>query len=112
MFYVGAIQLMMLALVTYNTTLREWALQYYGIELQLWHFVLGLFIIIFVGFVLEYMLSIPALIAVSNEQMYAHQSPIKTDFEEVKERLTKIEKELQQLRREQPKKERWELIHK
>ena len=97
-FYVGAIQLIMLALVTYNTTLRDWAWLYLGMQLQLWHFIAGLFISIAIGFALEYVLSIPALIAVSNEQMYAHQSPIKTDFEDVKKKLDAVEKELRELK--------------
>ncbi len=96
-FYVGAIQLIMLALVTYNTTLRDWAWAYLGIQLQLSHFIIGLFVIIAIGFLVEYILSIPALIAVSNEQMYAHQSPIKADFDEVKERLGKIEERLSRM---------------
>jgi hypothetical protein len=98
-FYIGAVQLLMLALVTYNTTARDWALQY-GIQLQLWQFVLALLIIVALGFLAEYCISIPGMIAVSNEQMYAHDSPIKTDFEEVKKSLKALKEELATLRGE------------
>ncbi len=99
-FYIGALQLIMMALVTYNTTLRDWVWQYLGIHLELWQFIVGLVVIILFGFVSEYILSVPALIAVANEQMYAHQNPIKADFEEVKAGLDEVKAELGKVKKE------------
>lgn len=99
-FYIGAVQLAMVAVVTYNTTIRDWALQYLGIHIQFWQFVVALLVTAVIGFTAEYCLSLPGMIAVSNEQMYAHDSPIKTDFEEVKKELAVVHTEITDLRKE------------
>lgn len=83
-FYVSMVSLAMLAATFYHTTLREWASLYFGIEMTFWMFCVGLLAVVVFGILVEFVISVPALIAVSNEQMYKHQSPIKTDFEDVK----------------------------
>lgn len=83
-FYVSMVSMAMLAATFYNTTCREWAREYFGFEMTFWMFVVGLVVTVILGIIVEFMLSVPALIAVSNEQMYKHQSPIKDDFDDVK----------------------------
>lgn len=90
MFYVSVINMGLLVATAYNTTIRDWALEYFGINLSLWVFILALVVIVAIGFVIEYMISVPALIAISNEQIYAHQSPIDEDFQDVKRKLNLV----------------------
>lgn len=83
-FYVGFIQLSLVALMAYDTTVRNWFWQYLHVHITLWQYLLALLLIVALGILVEYVISIPALIAISNEQMYKHESPIKTDFEDIK----------------------------
>lgn len=96
-FYVSMVSLVMLAATFYNTTLREWASLYFGFEMTFWMFCLGLVIVVVLGILVEFVISVPALIAVSNEQMYKHQSPIKTDFDEVKKKQAEQGKKLDKI---------------
>lgn len=96
-FYVSMVSLAMLAATFYNTTLREWASLYFGFEMTFWMFCAGLLIVIILGILVEFVLTVPAIIAVSNEQMYKHQSPIKDDFEEVKAKQLEQDKKLDKI---------------
>jgi len=95
MFYVSVVNMGLLAATAYNTTIRDWALEYFGIQLTFWAFLLIMFSLIVVGFIVEYVISVPALIAISNQQMYAHQSPIVEDFDDVKRKLNLVMKKLE-----------------
>ena len=90
-FYVNLIQLVLVAAVAYNTTLKPWVVTYLGWDIALWQYCIILAVLVTIGMVLEFVFGIPALIAVSNEQMYKHESPIRTDFAEVKRKQTEIE---------------------
>ena len=83
-FYIGALQLGSTLIILYNTTARDWALSYLGIHLSFWVYGVFLLITSIIGIVGDYVISVPSLIAESNEQMYKHKSPIQSDFEEVK----------------------------
>ena len=95
MFYVSMVNMGLLAATAYNTTIRDWASEYFGIQLTFWVFLLIMFGLIVVGFIVEYVISVPALIAISNEQMYAHQSPIVEDFNDVKRKLNLVMEKLE-----------------
>ena len=92
--YIGAIQLVLIAAVAYNTTVQPWVAQYLGWNMSFVHYCIVLVVIVVIGMVLEFVFGIPALVAVSNEQMYKHDSPIKTDFIEVKEKQDNLEKKI------------------
>lgn len=96
-FYVGMIQLLLVAVVAYNTTMRPWIAESLGWNITLWQYCLALGVILIIGMVLEFSLGVPALVAVSNEQMYKHDSPIKTDFVEVKRKQTEIEAKINKI---------------
>lgn len=96
-FYVGLIQLVLVAMVAYNTTLKPWLVAYLGWDITLWQYGIVLGVIVIAGMALEFVFGIPALIAVSNEQMYKHDSPIKTDFVEVKKQQAEMEKKLNKI---------------
>lgn len=93
-FYVAAVNMALLGATAYNTTVRDWAIEYLGWNLTFGMFVLIMVAIVTVGFLVEYIISVPALIAESNFQMYEHQSPIKRDFEEVKAKQEELEANL------------------
>lgn len=96
-FYVGAIQLVLIAAVAYNTTVQPWVSQYLGWSISFWQYCLILGAILVVGMVLEFALGVPALIAVSNEQTYKHQSPVKADFVAVKKKQAELEDKLNKI---------------
>jgi hypothetical protein len=83
-FYVSAVNMGLMAPTAYNTTIRDWSLEYLNYNMPFWVFMLALVSIILFGMLFEYIVSVPAIIAVSNEQMYRHDSPIESDFQEVK----------------------------
>lgn len=93
-FYVSAVNMALLAATAYNTTVRDWVLEYIGWNMSFGMFVVIMVAIVGVGFLIEYMISVPALIAESNFQMYEHQSPIKRDFDEVKAKQAELETNL------------------
>ena len=93
-FYIGMIQLMLIAIVAYNTTMKPWLAEAFGWNITLWQYCVALGVLLIIGMVLEFSLGVPALVAVSNEQMYKHDSPIKTDFIEVKDKQKAIEAKL------------------
>lgn len=97
LFYVGVIQLLLVAAMAYNTTLGPWMTEYLGWDTTFWQYGLMLGAVLAVGMVLEFVLGVPALIAVSNEQMYKHDSPIKSDFSEVKRKQAEIEGKLNKI---------------
>jgi uncharacterized integral membrane protein len=96
-FYVGLIQLVLVAMVAYNTTLKPGLVAYLGWDITLWQYGIVLGVIVIAGMALEFVFGIPALIAVSNEQMYKHDSPIKTDFVEVKKKQEEIDGKLNKI---------------
>ena len=105
-FYVGALQLALVAIMAYNTTVRPWAAEYLGWNILFWQYCVFLVVSVLMGVLIEFMVTVPALIAVSNEQMYKHDSPIKTDFEDVKreqeaakKKQEEIEKKLDEILR-------------
>jgi len=95
--YIGMIQMLLIAAVAYNTTLKPWIAQYLGWDITLWQYAIILVAVVIAGMVLEFALGVPAIIAVSNEQMYKHNSPIKTDFAEVKQKQREIEGKLDKI---------------
>jgi hypothetical protein len=96
-FYVGLIQLILVAVVAYNTTLRPWLVTYLGWDITLWQYGIVLGVIVIAGMALEFIFGIPALITVSNEQMYKHDSPIKSDFIEVKKKQAEMDEKINKI---------------
>ena len=96
-FYVGFIQLALVAVMAYDTTVRDWCFEYFHLTIALWQYLAFLLALIAVGVLIEYVISIPALIAISNEQMYKHESPIKTDFEAIKSEQENQKKQLEDM---------------
>jgi len=96
-FYVGAIQLVLIAAVAYNTTVQPWVAQYLGWSIHFWQYCAALIAILVVGMVLEFTLGVPALIAISNEQTYKHESPVKADFAMVKKKQEELEGKLNKI---------------
>jgi len=93
-FYVGAVQLALVAAMAYNTTVQPWMSQYLGWSITFWQYCLVLIVILVVGMVIDFMFGVPARIAVANEQQYKHESPIKTDLTIVKQKQADLERKL------------------
>ena len=93
-FYVGAIQLALVAAMAYNTTVQPWLAQYLGWNVTFWQYCLVLAAILITGMVVDFMFGVPALIAVANEQQYKHESPIKRDMAIVKQNQANLDNKL------------------
>jgi ABC-type proline/glycine betaine transport system permease subunit len=93
-FYVGFIQMALVAAMAYNTTVQPWALKYLHWNINFWQYSVLLVALVMIGIVLEFIITVPAIIAVSNEQMYKHESPIKEDFVDIRRRLKLLMKHL------------------
>jgi len=93
-FYVGIIQLSLIAAVAYNTTVQPWVAQYLGWNMTFWQYCVILVAVLSLGMVLEFMFGVPALIAIANEQQYKHESPIKADMVIVKQKQDDLESKL------------------
>lgn len=93
-FYVGAIQLSLVAAMAYNTTVQPWVSQYLGWDMRFWQYCLILVAVLAVGMVADFIFGVPALIAVANEQQYKHESPIKRDLTAVNKKVDRIMKHL------------------
>lgn len=93
-FYVGAIQLVLVATMAYNTTVQPWVSQYLGWDINFWQYCLILAAVLLTGMIVDFRFGVPALIAVANEQQYKHESPIKTDMDIVKKKQDEMDKKL------------------
>jgi len=96
-FYISLISMVLLMVTAYNTTARDWSMQYLHYELPFWQFATAILLLAALGFLLEYVVSIPCMVAVSNEQMYKHDSPIKTDFNDVRRRQDELDAKLEKI---------------
>ena len=96
-FYVGAIQLVLVAAVAYNTTVQPWVDQYLGWSITFWQYCVALGGILIVGMVVEFVFGVPAVLAVANEQVYKHENPIRVDFVAVKAKQAEIEEKINKI---------------
>lgn len=96
-FYVGAIQLVLIAAVAYNTTVQPWVAQYLGWNIYFWQYCVALVAILVTGMVLEFSFGVPALISVSNEQTYKHNNPIRADLASVMQKQAELEGKLNKI---------------
>lgn len=93
MFYVTALNFIMLVVTSYSVSLRDFMGNYVG-----WFsfpVFLGILVfILFVAIIIEYKFILPSQWNFVNKQQYEHESPIKKDMEEIKDRLTAMERHM------------------
>jgi len=100
--FITLINLLLLAVTAYNTTLRGW-FEYYNVPLNFWMFMLLLTILLLVAAVLAYKFALPSFFSFWNEQFYTHDNQLRKDIEslqktlddnlnEIKDRLGRLEK--------------------
>ncbi len=109
-FYLSVISLAMVALTAYNTTLRDWAILYLGIDLKLWEFGIAIIGLMLLGIVVEKFITVPYLLGMGNRTAYDADNPVKDDLKaiqkeqlEAKKRDDGIAKKLDELLRRQEK---------
>lgn len=96
-FYIGALQMLLIAVTAYNTTIQAWMFEYLGWNIAFWQYCAALVVVLSVGMVLDFVLGVPAFIAIANEQQYKHQNPIKADLEAVKLRQEDMQEKLNKI---------------
>ena len=99
--FIAMINLLLLIMTAYNTTLRGW-FEYYNIPLNFWSFTGLVVLLLTITAYLLYKFALPSFFSFLNDQGYRHDNPIRKDIErvqktldnnlkEVKERLKKLE---------------------
>jgi hypothetical protein len=83
-FYLSVISLIMTGVTAYNTTLRDWAMVYFGVDLSLYAFGLAVVVLMLLGMVVEKVVTVPYLLSRGNAEAYKHGNPMRTDLEEIK----------------------------
>lgn len=96
-FYVGVIQMVLIAATAYNTTLQPWMAEYLGWNIAFWQYCIALGAMLLVGMILEFTIGVPAVIAISNEQMYKHQNPIRADLDKVRSQQAEMQDKLDKI---------------
>ena len=92
--YVGMLQMLLIILMAYNTTLRPWITDYLGWNITLWQYCLVLGGLLIIGMALEFMFGVPSYLTVVNEQTYKHGNPIKTGIDEINRRQDEMDGKL------------------
>jgi len=88
MFYITAINFLLLAATAYHTTLRPY------LPMSFWGFLAILVGLILIAMVFEYKIVLPSTIAFLNRQVYKHKNPLVEDVLEIKKKLDRIEAKL------------------
>jgi hypothetical protein len=94
--YVGLINLVLISFFAYPTV-SGFIVNYTGISIPFWIFILAIIIIPFIIMGLEYKFSLPSYIAFNNQQAYAHDNPIRRDIEDMQKDITEIKGILEKL---------------
>lgn len=90
-FYISAINFLLLAVTAYHTTLRPY------LPISFWGFLGILVAILVVAMVFEYTIVLPSSMVFLNRQVYKHKNPLVEDVLEIKEKLERIEAKLTSL---------------
>ncbi len=81
--FVSAINLFLIAITAYNTTLSSWFVGW-GIRVQLWMFLAVVVVLLLITFVVLYKFALPSYYSVFNEQFYRHDNLLRKDIEILK----------------------------
>ena len=93
MFYVSALNFIMLVITSYSVSLRDFMGKY--VEWFSFPIFFGILILILIiSMIIEYKFILPSQWQFANKQQYEHKNPIRLDLEEIKDRMTKIEEHL------------------
>ena len=92
-FYVSIVNFTLIVVTAYNTTLRDFILQWLP-GFKLWMFFAILIIILFGLMVLEYKFIVPSLYSFRGKQMFEHQSKVMDELIKTQKALKRIEKRL------------------
>ena len=88
MFYITAINFLLIAVTAYHTTLRPY------LPISFWGFLAFLVVVVIIAMVIEYKIILPSSIAFLNAQVYKHRNPLVDDILEIKKKLERIEANL------------------
>lgn len=110
--YVTFINLLLIAVTAWNTTLSEWLAEF-GIEIPFIVFALGILFILMAALLFEYKVSIPSFFSFWSAQFWEHDNPMRKKIEEIDKKLDELIKPKWDLVQTQnPVSKRWVLINK
>ena len=87
--YVSMINLVLLAFFAYPS-ISGFIVNYTGIVIPLWLFMVCIVLLPFVMMILEYVFGLPSFIAFNNQQAYKHNNPVRVDIEILKKDVKKL----------------------
>ena len=88
MFYVSIISFTMMLATSYEIVISK----YFDISFFL--YAASTIVLVITCFLFDYVIMMPSEVSFVNHQMYKHQSPIRTDLDEIKEELKVIKDKL------------------
>ena len=94
--FITLINLLLLAVTAYNTTLRGWFV-YYDIPLNFWTFMCVIIFLLVVVAVLMYKYALPSFFSFWNEQWYVHDNQLRKDIEGLQESINELTKKVNEL---------------
>ena len=98
--YVSLINLVLITFFAYPTV-SGFIVNYTGISIPFWIFMLIIFLSPFVIMIFEYKFFFPSFMAFNNQQAYRHDNPIRRDLEILKKEVAEI-KEILEKKMEKP----------
>jgi len=87
--YVNFLNLALIAITAYNTSLRSEILSFMP-WFKVWHFLLFGLVVLGLAMFLEYKLIYPSYIRFQNQQEYEHQNRLKGDLDRIEAKLDEI----------------------
>ncbi len=83
-FYMSVASIALTAVTAYNTTLRDWAMLYLGVDLKLWLFGMAIVGFMLLGMVVEKYITVPYLLGMGNTTAYKAENPVREDLEAIR----------------------------
>lgn len=88
-FYIGLINFSLLLATAYNTTLK------YYLPIPFWAFAIITVICLLLSMLFEYIWVMPSGVIFANRQSWAHDNPVRQEFEKLNKRLDILEQKIE-----------------
>ena len=95
--FIAIINLLLLAVTAYNTTLRVW-FEYYSIPLGFWTFMSVIAVLLLIAAIAAYKFALPSFFSFWNEQFYTHDNQLRKDIENLQLSIDELSKKVNELR--------------
>jgi len=91
--FVAMLNLVLLAVTAYNTTLSGW-FESMGIPLNFWQFMCIIVFSLVIAFAVLYKYALPSFFSFFNDQFYQHGNKLREDIEELQKGIDELKKKV------------------